>query len=295
MRLVSKLAHFAIGSPDRERLADYYTSVIGFTRTGDDEGATYLSAGADLQTVAIHDDAENRLLHLGLTSHPQADLDDIAARLKEAGVEATRKSDAEPGIAELIEFNDAEGNTLQIFTEQANGPGFSGRGIQPNRFQHLCQRAVDVKKVSDFYEEVLGCEWSDWMGDFFVFLRCNADHHTFNFVKGPAAGNVLHHLAFELRDITEVQPACDLLAKHGHHLVWGPGRHGPGHNLYTYHRDPDGNVVELFTQLDVMTDETSGVFDPRPWHEDNPQRPKVWKPGPLAPNSWGIGPPEGFL
>ena len=40
--------------------------------------------------------------------------------------------------------------------------------------------------------------------------------------------------------------AADLLASHGVKLIWGPGRHGVGHNMYTYHHDPDGNIVELF-------------------------------------------------
>ena len=43
-------------------------------------------------------------------------------------------------------------------------------------------------------------------------------------------------------------------------LHWGPGRHGPGHNIFTYHRDPDGNIIELFTQLDVMYDESQGLL-----------------------------------
>ena len=28
-------------------------------------------------------------------------------------------------------------------------------------------------------------------------------------------------------------------------LLWGPVRHGPGHNIATYHRNPDGYLIEL--------------------------------------------------
>jgi hypothetical protein len=132
------------------------------------------------------------------------------------------------------------------------------------------------------------------MGDFFVFLRCNTEHHSLNLLR---SGNNrrLHHIGYELRDWAHVQLACDALARHDHPLVWGPGRHGPGHNLFTYHHDPDGNVVELFSELDVMLDESLGYFDPRPWHHDFPQYPKVWTPGPRVPNAWGPLPPDGFL
>jgi hypothetical protein len=35
-----------------------------------------------------------------------------------------------------------------------------------------------------------------------------------------------------------------------------------------------------------MHDEDLGFFEPRPWHQDRPQRPKVWGDGTLS-NWWG--------
>ena len=32
--------------------------------------------------------------------------------------------------------------------------------------------------------------------------------------------------------------ACDYLSLNGYKLLWGPGRHGIGHNLFAYHRAP---------------------------------------------------------
>lgn len=58
-------------------------------------------------------------------------------------------------------------------------------------------------------------------------------------------------------------------------IGWTGGRHGPGHNLFTYHKDPDGNVIELFTQIDRMTDESKGYWEPQPWHETFPMYPKT--------------------
>jgi len=45
-------------------------------------------------------------------------------------------------------------------------------------------------------------------------------------------------------------------------------------------------VIEFFTDLDQMHDEELGFFEPRPWHQDRPQRPKVWGDGTLS-NWWG--------
>lgn len=61
----------------------------------------------------------------------------------------------------------------------------------------------------------------------------------------------------------------------------------PGHNLFTYHKDPDGNVIELFTQIDRMTDGSKGYWEPRPWHETFPMYPKTWEIDALTANLWG--------
>jgi hypothetical protein len=58
------------------------------------------------------------------------------------------------------------------------------------------------------------------------------------------------HTAFELRDWSHMQTACDFLSINGYKLLWGPGRHGIGHNLFTYHRGPAGFITELFAELD---------------------------------------------
>lgn len=82
-----------------------------------------------------------------------------------------------------------------------------------------------------FYCDVLGFRVSDWIGDFFVFLRCKLDHHTLNFFRRADAPRGLHHVAFGLRDWIHVRDACDTLARHRVPLTWGPGLHGAGHNI----------------------------------------------------------------
>ena len=40
-------------------------------------------------------------------------------------------------------------------------------------------------------------------------MRCGPDHHTINFVRGKRTQ--MHHVAFELKDWSQVQSACDFL------------------------------------------------------------------------------------
>ncbi len=150
-----------------------------------------------------------------------------------------------------------------------------------------------MKACTDWYCNVLGLRVSDWMADFFSFLRCDRDHHTINLIG--TGQNLHHHTAFELRDWGHMQTACDFLSKNGLKIIWGPGRHGIGHNLFTYHRGPNGLITELFAELDQIADDEIGLFEPRPWHRDNPQMTKVWPKGPESANLWGPPPPDEMM
>jgi catechol 2,3-dioxygenase-like lactoylglutathione lyase family enzyme len=161
-------------------------------------------------------------------------------------------------------------------------------GIGPIKLGHCAFVVPDVQQTCDFYERVLGFKVSDWNGDFFVFMRCNPDHHTVNFIRGKRAK--MHHIAFEVRDFSAVEQGCDVLSHHRIPIIWGPLRHGPGHNVSIYHRNPDEHVIEFFAELDQVLDEELGFFDPRPWHADRPQRPKVWSRENRAVAGWGPPP-----
>ena len=105
----------------------------------------------------------------------------------------------------------ATGCSCASSTNGARPPARASAGIVPNKIGHIAARTRSAAAVTDFYESALGFRWSDWMGDFFVFLRCNADHHTVNFVNASRPGE-LHHFAFELGD-RELLSACDTLRR----------------------------------------------------------------------------------
>ena len=163
-------------------------------------------------------------------------------------------------------------------------------GVGPLKLGHLAFCVAEPKDFVEFYSRVLGFRLSDWIQDWFAFMRCGPDHHTVNFVRGKRTQ--MHHIAFELKDWAQIQSACDFLGGKNIPLIWGPGRHGPGHNIYTYHRNPDDQIIELFTELDKMLDEMLGYFDPRPWHRDRPQKPKVWD---RARDIWGTPPTPEYI
>jgi catechol-2,3-dioxygenase len=292
---LNRLSHVALKTPDVERMRSYYTDVIGLTSYDDGDGTVYLASGGLGPALELIPAPSAGVDHVAfeLTAHREQEL---LARLETQRVDVTTKTDAEPGILRVHDIEDVEGNRIQlaIIDDTREAAGFSVTGIVPQKIGHVATRTQSAEAVVGFYERALDFRWSDWMGDFFAFMRCNADHHTVNFVNASNPGQ-MHHFAFELKDSSAVVAACDALAMRDIQMIWGPGRHGIGHNLFTYHADPDGNVVELFCDLDRMASEDLGYFEPRPWHTDLPQRPKRWIPDPSSANLWGYGGPEGFL
>ena len=214
-------------------------------------------------------------------------LGELAAALHTMGVACERRTDISPAISEALVFRDPKDTLIEIFAStRFHAKDRSDAGIGTLKLGHVAYRVKDVAKVVDFYTDVLGFRTSDWIGDHFAFLRCGVDHHTVNFVqyKSPR----LHHIAFEVKDWAELQRGCEILQKNRIELVWGPLRHIVGHNVAAYHRNADGVRVEIFCEMDMMKDETLGYWEPRPWHEELPLRPKKW-PKDTPRSAWGFG------
>jgi len=284
---VRRIGHATLTTPDLARGVEYYTDVLGLSVVERDRNRAVFATRTGLEAIELIAADGAELARVSFQLDPQADLDAVARTLAEAGIAVERRNDVTPGIAEALTFVDPKGTAIDLFAGFAFAPD-DGRmhTISPLKFGHVAYRVRDVAGIVAFYTDVLGFRVSDWRAGNFAFLRCGVDHHTVNFVADDRPQ--LHHIALEVRDWSEIQMACDFLGKRDIHLVWGPGRHNMGHNIAIYHMNPDNVRVELYCEMDQMKDEALGYFDPRPWHRDRPQRPKVWDRGTLR-NYWGFG------
>lgn len=287
---VRRLGHATLTTPDLDRQVAYYTEVVGLTLLERDNKRAVLASKQGFEAIALEPGVPNALSRLAFQVAPGSDLADMTRELARHGVKSERRSGISPGVAEAIVFKDPKDTLIEVFSEYVFASEDPVQaGIMPLKLGHVAYRVNDVQRVVKFYTDVLGFRVSDWHGDTFAFLRCGPDHHTVNFVFDEVPQ--LHHIAFEVKDWAEIQRACEWLAKNNIHLVWGPGRHIIGHNVAIYHRNADKVRVEFFCEMDLMKDEALGYFDPRPWHQDRPQRPKVW--GDDTPtNYWGPGHPH---
>ncbi|WP_257201860.1 VOC family protein [Bradyrhizobium sp. WBOS04] len=267
-------------------MLDYYRGVIGLGLIGRDRDRVFLASDSEQLSLVI-EPGEAALTSIAFEISPDVEMAALEAALKRADLRPELRSDPLPGISRLLSFIDPEGTRFELIQGWTPTPAQERIGaLAVTKLGHVALRTPDPLATSNFCADVMGLRVSDWVEDRFVFMRSGYEHHTLNFARAPVRS--LHHLAFELRGPSHMQQACDHLARHKLNILWGPVRHGPGHNTAVYHRNPDGHLVELFHDLDRMIDEELGYFDPRPWHRDRPQRPKVWVG--LPRDVWGLPP-----
>jgi catechol 2,3-dioxygenase-like lactoylglutathione lyase family enzyme len=134
----------------------------------------------------------------------------------------------------------------------------------------------DLQRITSFYTKVLGFRISDWSGEQMVFLRSDTKHHNISFSQAPHAS--VNHLAYLVSGVDELMRGVSNLRKHGVEPAWGPGRHGPGNNIFCYFRDPIGYVAEYTSDIDYIPD-------------DSRHEPKVWPRSPESMDRWGVAAP----
>jgi hypothetical protein len=115
----------------------------------------------------------------------------------------------------------------------------------------------------DWYLQHLGLIVSDFLyytgqrerGPVMSFIRCDrgsipTDHHTLAMALGPA--NRYVHSAYQVSDLDALAAGGEHLREQGYHHSWGIGRHIQGSQVFDYWRDPDGFLVEHFSDGDLF-------------------------------------------
>ena len=260
--LNARLSHLSLGAADRDLTRRFYEDHVGLrvlTPNTDESdrlglgGAHVLSlvSGKGLQHFALEVQADDKRL-------------DLVERLRENGTEI-EPTPQDPDHPEAFAFLDPDGHRIEILARASNsatGPE-GGPRHRPLGLHHITLSTEDVPTLVDFYVSVLGFAISDRMGDQFVWMRCNHEHHTVAVVEGEAAG--IDHYCFEVRDWNELKVWCDELAAGDVPVSWGPGRHGPGNNLFIMFDDPDDVHIELSCEMERFWDGNARYSEPRNW------------------------------
>lgn len=278
--LRGRLWYLQLGSADPERLARFYSQVFGMTAR--QIGSGWMCRGTN-RCLVFSNGVSNTLLSAGYAAADAAVLHGLAARVATSNAEIT-EIDAdlfEPGA---VAFRDPDGNRIvygiasrDTSPHAAQPSAIAQAGPPQARLQHVVVGSTDIARMVKFYTSVVGLRASDEVHDTegamrTCFMRSDDEHHSFAVFKTPR--NRLDHHCYELPDWNSIRDWGDHLAALRIPVVWGPGRHGPGNNLFMFFHDPDGNWLELSAELEVVpADRPMGVWP----HEER------------TLNSWGRG------
>ncbi|MFJ9543253.1 VOC family protein [Streptomyces sp. NPDC101225] len=247
-----------------QELLDFYEQTWGLCSVRSPQAGTRVelrARGREHHVLALCTDSGSPArICLGAAS--AADVDMLAERLRTAGAEIVTapgpRTHAGGGYA--VEARDPEGRLIEVSAGLDDHAESMDTAHGPDRLSHIVLNSVDLAASKKFYTEVLGFQVSDWYEDEqMVFLRCNPVHHCL--VLAPGKWTSLNHVAFEVASADEVMKALGRMRKAGYDSIWGPGRHGPGGNVFCYFVDPAGNVIEYTAEL-LEVDDT---WVPQEW------------------------------
>ncbi|MBP0495179.1 VOC family protein [Pararoseomonas indoligenes] len=275
---VSGLRSVDLTVPDLDRAVGFYTATWGLDLSAREGGSAWLRAtGDDDHVLALHAGARPALRSVTFRAADEAALRRMvaAAEAEGATVLAPPAPLAEPGGGLGATLRAPGGAALRLVAgdeRRAPSPAVADR---PERLAHVNLNCRDVDAVRRFFEGPLGFVLSD-RSKLMAFERSSADHHIIVLADAPVDG--LNHVAFLLPGLEGVMRASGRLVDAGHPIAWGPGRHGPGDNVFTYFLDPFGIVVEHTAEV-LQVDDDYRVRGPEEW---------VWPPG--RTDQWGIAP-----
>lgn len=284
--VVTAIGHVGLRVADLEACVDHAEGVLGLRVSERAGNEVFLTCGGPHHALHLVRDEVPSVDHVGLVAGGPDGLDVLARRLADEGI--AFELGPGPFVERALAFEGPAGFRFEVYTGMANVPSeYATAGIRPRRLGHVNVRVDDPGPMAAFLQRVLDFRISDVIGDGAAyFLRCNHDHHGIAVTRGWP---MLHHHAWEVRDVSELVNLCDLLDVRGTGVLWGPVRHGAGENIAVYHREPSGAVVEHYTDMERIYDD--GRARGGRWASDDPRWLSRWSPAALSGSFRELGLP----
>jgi catechol 2,3-dioxygenase-like lactoylglutathione lyase family enzyme len=280
---VKDIAYARFAAPDLDAMERFLVD-FGLVVTVREEDALYARGTDPAPYVHVTERGDASFRGVAFEA---ASAQDLLAAAQLEGASALEKIQA-PGGGQRVCFTDPDGFEIEVVHGRELLPALEVRGTAPlnrgsdrqrrgklqrvqagpacvKRVGHAGLLVSDFRRSAEWYRSRFGFVASDevYLGDkgnlVAAFLRCDrgnvhTDHHTLVCV-GVGDGTVgLDHVAFEVEDIDAVMVGHEHLKQTGYEHKMGVGRHFLGSQVYDYWRDPWGQVLEHFTDGDLLND-----------------------------------------
>lgn len=255
---VIKLAHVGLNALDLSKQAEFYNDKWGLERIDEFGGEMFFRAeGPAHHVLTLHENSAAGLHHVALEVATPEDIDWAYEELHAAGVDVVTPpaQDLEPGVKKAIRFKDPDGFLVELIAgvDAVRDP-YGVRDVKPQDLNHVVLNVTSADRSESFYRDLLGFKLTDRFIGGLSFWACNANHHSLAFGEARDGQVAFNHAAFEMKDWEQWARAIYFAGERGIKRVWGPGRHLFGNNLFSYYKDPEGNIVEYTAEVEQITD-----------------------------------------
>jgi len=269
-----KLRSVELEMPRASAAVEFLINTWGLIDAGHTATTTYLRGTGDHPYVMAVSEAANPAVLSVTFSATKPEIQRIRSRATKAGikVESYTAEAGEPGAPNGIRLTGPEGQRFRFVADRKRAARITDPS-KPISLTHVPINASDVDACTRFAQDVLGFKVSD-RTRLMDFIRCDSVHHALAFVRTGVSA--VHHMAFEMKDLDAVMRNVGRLKDLGIEPAWGPGRHGPGNNVFAYYIAPFGAVVEYTSEVERVNNRYK-VGGPEDWK---------WPPGRV--DHWGL-------
>ncbi|HVO53839.1 MAG TPA: VOC family protein [Solirubrobacterales bacterium] len=275
---VTRMGHAAVRVRDLDRSARFAEEVLGMRESDRIDGVSYLTCNERHHELMLVEAEELALDHIAFEVADGDALAEVGGRIEAAGWRLLDEP-LEAGIEDAVRCVGPAGFVFELFVGMRLEPEapFPQARIRPRAIEHATLTVSDLEQMKGFFIDMLGFDGSDEVPGAIAWLRCSGRHHDFNLMAGPDS---FHHQAWEVPGLSEIGAVADLIGERGQTMVWGPGRHSPGHVLFGYFADAEGVINEFCADVEPVPSD---------------YQPVIWPDVAATGNRWGAVSPEGFV
>ena len=261
--------------PNRAAAAQFLQNPWGLIDAGTRGDTTYLRATSDqAYVIAVREAPQSAMISVTFEGS-QAEVEAVYARVQKSDLKHGKWVDEfdEPGRGAGFHVAGPEGEPYRFVAAKDKTAALPADRARPMHVSHVVFNSRDRETATRMLIEVFGFRLSD-RTRVMNFVRCDNTHHCIAYADNP--GFSLNHIAFEMIDTDAVMRGMGRLKDAGCPTAWGPGRHGPGNNVFSYFVAPFGACLEYTSEVQRVGDDYR-VGAPEDWK---------WPPG--RGDHWGI-------
>ncbi|WP_317928460.1 VOC family protein [Halioxenophilus sp. WMMB6] len=267
-----KLRSIEMVLPEADKAHQFLTDIWGAASAGSKENTHYIRGSGTFPYLVALEEGDSSFVRSVTFVCSAQELDELKQRISQRGLMACPTESKDLGGGEGILVQLSEGQILRFLINTHEVEPLAGAEL-PVKLTHVVFNSEDAEKTGDLVEAALNFRVSDRTKGM-VFVRCNESHHSTAFARAGFCS--LNHIAFEMADIDAVMRGVGRLRDHNMVPAWGPGRHGPGANVFAYFIAPFNAVVEFSTAVNKVPEDYP-VGAPEDW---------TWPPNRI--DQWGM-------